>query len=152
MIAIDLKYISKSDDKLFSLAQEHYVKLIKPYAKLNVAPIWSAAIEKAQKIGGAQAQEAYARAFAAQPSRYSIALNAEGKALDTAGFAALIASRPSFCFYIGGAYGLNRSFCDACDLSVSLSPLTFSQSLARVVLLEQLYRAFTIGANHPYNK
>ncbi|MDR2639292.1 MAG: 23S rRNA (pseudouridine(1915)-N(3))-methyltransferase RlmH [Helicobacteraceae bacterium] len=150
-MTIEIRYIGKDNGAQFSQAQTRYAKLIAPYAKLSVTPVWNGAIEKAQKIGFAAAQEAYARAFSPR-SGYAIALSAEGKSFDSAGFAALIASRASFCFYIGGAYGLDRSFCESCDLCVSLSPLTFSHDLARIVLLEQLYRAFAINARHPYDK
>ncbi|MDR2153199.1 MAG: 23S rRNA (pseudouridine(1915)-N(3))-methyltransferase RlmH [Helicobacteraceae bacterium] len=155
MTAIELKYIGKRDDKLFSQARAHYAKLIAPYAKLTVSPVWNAAIEKAQKIGAIQAQEAYSQAFFALRSRAaqrSIAVDALGKTYDTNAFAELIANGESLCFYIGGAYGFAREFCKTCDLSVSLSALTFSRDLAQIVLLEQIYRALTIGANHPYGK
>jgi 23S rRNA (pseudouridine1915-N3)-methyltransferase len=152
LTTIELRHINKNDDGLFLHAQKRYAKLIAPFAKLIVTPVWSGAIEKAQKIGAAQSRAAYAQAFLAPLARYSIALSAEGKTYDSAGFAALIANRASLCFYIGGAYGLDRSFCEACDLSVSLSMLTFSHDLARIVLLEQIYRALSINANRPYDK
>jgi 23S rRNA (pseudouridine1915-N3)-methyltransferase len=151
-MTIEIKFIGKNDSKLFAQAQERYCKLIAPYAKLSVIPVWSGAIEKAQKINAAHAQSAYTSAFLPRSAHYAIALCANGKAVDTAAFAALIARRASFCFYIGGAFGLERSFCDDCDLSLSLSPLTFSHEIARIVLLEQIYRAVTIGVNHPYDK
>ena len=54
----------------------------------------------------------------------------------------------SFC--VGGAEGFTREFRERADLLLSLSPLTLPHELARVVLLEQLYRAFTMLAGHPY--
>jgi len=54
----------------------------------------------------------------------------------------------SFC--VGGAEGFSAEFRRSAGLLLSLSPLTFPHELARVVLLEQIYRAFTLLANHPY--
>ena len=61
-------------------------------------------------------------------------------------------SRGAVTFVIGGAYGLSDSIIQASDLVLSLSRLTFSHRLARLVLLEQLYRAFTIIHNTGYHK
>ena len=54
------------------------------------------------------------------------------------------------CFCVGGADGFSKRFRERADLLLSLSPLTLPHELARLVLLEQLYRAFTMFANHPY--
>ncbi|MBI3933400.1 MAG: 23S rRNA (pseudouridine(1915)-N(3))-methyltransferase RlmH [Acidobacteria bacterium] len=58
--------------------------------------------------------------------------------------------RRTISFCVGGADGFSKEFRDHADLLLSLSPLTLPHELARVVLLEQLYRAFTMLAGHPY--
>ncbi|MFW5722135.1 MAG: 23S rRNA (pseudouridine(1915)-N(3))-methyltransferase RlmH [Desulfohalobiaceae bacterium] len=55
------------------------------------------------------------------------------------------------CFVIGGAYGLSRDVVSRSDLTLSLGPMTLPHELARVVLLEQLYRADAILRNLPYH-
>lgn len=55
------------------------------------------------------------------------------------------------CFIVGGAYGLHQSIMEGADLTLSLSPMTFPHELARLVLLEQIYRVFTILRNEPYS-
>jgi 23S rRNA (pseudouridine1915-N3)-methyltransferase len=55
------------------------------------------------------------------------------------------------CFLIGGSYGFPRQFLDQCKSTLSFGPMTFPHDLARVILLEQLYRASTILCNHPYH-
>ena len=57
----------------------------------------------------------------------------------------------SLVFLIGGAYGLPRQVSKAADLRLSLSAMTLPHRLARVVLAEQIYRAYTIIAGDPYN-
>jgi len=59
---------------------------------------------------------------------------------------------PGVHFLIGGAFGLDGELRDACDFRLSLSSLTLPHDLARLLLLEQLYRAGTILGNQPYHK
>lgn len=63
----------------------------------------------------------------------------------------LLQSRP-LAFVIGGSTGLDEEFLASCQHTWSLGPLTLPHELARVVVYEQLYRAFTILRNEPYHK
>lgn len=56
------------------------------------------------------------------------------------------------CFIIGGPEGLNEAVLNRCQESWSLSKLTLPHPLARIVLIEAIYRAFTMTTNHPYHK
>jgi rRNA large subunit m3Psi methyltransferase RlmH len=55
-------------------------------------------------------------------------------------------------FFIGGAYGFEDSFLQKSDAIISLGKLTMSHKIAKVVLLEQIYRGFSILSNNPYHK
>ena len=60
--------------------------------------------------------------------------------------------RSSLCFLIGGADGLGESARERADHFLSLGPLTLPHQLARLILIEQLYRAQSISNNHPYHR
>ena len=75
-----------------------------------------------------------------------------GEAMDSVRFSRFLEERRmearDLCFVVGGAYGLQL---DRADHRLSLGPMTLPHQLARVVLLEQLFRAHKILANHPYH-
>ena len=56
------------------------------------------------------------------------------------------------CFAVGGSFGLHPRVKQAAQLKLSMSPMTFPHHLARVMLMEQIYRAFTINAGTQYHK
>jgi 23S rRNA (pseudouridine1915-N3)-methyltransferase len=86
-----------------------------------------------------------------------VALDPTGRSPDSEGLADLLTgwenqSIGTVCFLIGGHLGLHRSVLERADLILSLSRLTFTHEMTRLILLEQLYRACTIKAGHKYHK
>ena len=79
-------------------------------------------------------------------------LDAGGTEYDSVAFSGWLEERRQdgrdLCFVVGGPYGLDL---ERCDHRLSLGPMTLPHQLARVVLLEQLYRAHKILANEPYH-
>ena len=92
--------------------------------------------------------------FARHPSARKIFLDPAGKLLDSATFANLVATSEQngqdLLFLVGGADGLPPQWRDRGDLLLSLSPMTYPHELARAMLAEQIYRAFTILRGFPY--
>jgi 23S rRNA (pseudouridine1915-N3)-methyltransferase len=87
------------------------------------------------------------------PERAFVCLLAsDGVQHDSVGFSRLLEERrqsgQDLCFVVGGPRGLTL---EDCDMKLSLGPMTLPHQLARVVLLEQLYRAHKILANEPYH-
>jgi 23S rRNA (pseudouridine1915-N3)-methyltransferase len=88
------------------------------------------------------------------PAARRILLDPAGKALDTAGFVALVSQAEmegrDLVFVVGGADGLPSYWLARADLLLSLSRMTFPHELARAMLAEQIYRAFATLRGHPY--
>lgn len=89
--------------------------------------------------------------------RHLILLDKSGTLLSSEGLAGKIQnlqnrSVPEVCFAIGGPVGFPREALSKADFVLSLSPMTFTHEMTRLILLEQLYRAFTILRNEKYHK
>jgi len=87
---------------------------------------------------------------------YVVALEVTGAAMDTPQLSAWLAERMrearSLAFLIGGPDGLSPQCLERADRSWSLSPLTLPHALVRVVVAEQIYRAMSLLAGHPYHR
>lgn len=75
-----------------------------------------------------------------------------GEALDTEAFAGLLGSHGGPNFLVGGPDGLDRELVASADRRLSLAPFTLPHELARLVLLEQVYRGLSLRAGHPYHR
>jgi 23S rRNA (pseudouridine1915-N3)-methyltransferase len=88
------------------------------------------------------------------PTATKITLDPAGRPLDSGQFTELVSraemAARDVVFLIGGADGLPEEWRNKAELAISLSPLTLPHELARVVLAEQIYRAFTTLRGHPY--
>ena len=87
---------------------------------------------------------------------YVVLLDDKGNNYDSEGFSQFIQKRMlSGCkrlvFIVGGAYGFGKAISERADIKLSLSAMTFSHQIVRVIFMEQLYRAFTIINNEPYH-
>jgi 23S rRNA (pseudouridine1915-N3)-methyltransferase len=107
-------------------------------------------------IDRAMTRESAAMLKHIQPGSLVIALTVDGKSWDTQGLAAHMENwkmnGESVCFLIGGPDGLHADCIDQASIKMSLSGFTLPHTLARLTLIEQLYRAWSILANHPYHR
>jgi 23S rRNA (pseudouridine1915-N3)-methyltransferase len=94
--------------------------------------------------------------WAKHPTATKVLLDPAGKSMDSTGFAKLVSQAEQqardLVFLIGGASGPPQAWKENHGLLLSLSALTMPHELARVVLAEQIYRAFTMLRGHPYPK
>lgn len=143
----------KSKDSLYAPLIEHYKKISRPFATVEVFEIFTKNIIKAHDISTESSQKSYTIAFEKYlNSGFNIALNPSSKELDSYKFSNFLKDRGVVNFFIGGAFGLEKSFLDKCDMSISFAKITMSHKLVKVVLMEQVFRGLTIINNHPYHK
>jgi 23S rRNA (pseudouridine1915-N3)-methyltransferase len=92
--------------------------------------------------------------FERHPSAKKVFLDPAGKTMDSAAFISLVQNAEDegreLVFLIGGHDGLPAAWKPRADLMLSLSAMTFPHELARAMLAEQIYRAFTTLRGHPY--
>ena len=134
---------------------EHYTKLLGRHGPLEV--IYTRTASSGMKAAAAKQKEGEELLRACPPEYLKIAMDEHGAEMTSAGLAENIAawqnmSRRGVAFFIGGPDGLDQAVLAAADYTLALSKFTMPHDLARVVLLEQLYRAFSILAGHPYHR
>jgi 23S rRNA (pseudouridine1915-N3)-methyltransferase len=149
---ISIYTIEKNSRDEFEGILKNYEKMISKYSKLKYNSIFSNKISQAQDQTVELAQKSYEEAFLPHLKGFNVALHPEAKELDSFEFAKIFENNANINFFIGGAYGFNKSFLNRCDKTISLSKLTLSHKIAKVVLYEQIYRAYSIINRHPYHK
>ena len=140
-------------------AVSEYKKRLSQYAKVDEVNI------KEEKIANEDDASQIKRALEAEGERIlaaipkgagKIALCVEGKQYDSVALSSLIGKMlddgGKVALIIGSSHGLAESVKRACDVRLSVSMLTFPHQLMRVVLLEAIYRSFTIIAGKKYHK
>ncbi len=149
---IDIYTIEKHSRDEYGTITEQFRKMISKYATINEHNIFNKKISSAQNKNAQLAQESYTQAFLPYMKGYNIILHPEGKVLDSFDFYKKFDINTNLNFFIGGAYGFEKSFIAKGDLIISLSKLTMSHKVAKIVLYEQIYRAMTLIHKHPYHK
>lgn len=129
-----------------------YQKMALPYGEIELVSIFNKTIAKAQQSDSTQAKKSYTQAFMPYMKGVCIALDVEGELLDTHTFAQMLAPHAQINFFIGGSHGFERDFLRQYQKVISLSRLTYAHQIAKVVLVEQIYRGLTINGGHPYHK
>ena len=141
--------ILKDKDDEFTPIIKNFKKMISRFAKVEDYSLFD---KKLSAVQGFEAKKIYSKILIPKLGDFNIALDVNGKAIDSYQFSKLITDRNEINFFIGGAWGFEDGFLQKCDRIISLSNLTFSHKLAKILLYEQIYRGFTIIHNHPYHK
>lgn len=142
--------VGKLKEKFWQDAAAEYLKRLGRFAKMNI-------IELAESKSDDVAEESEAIIAHIPKGAFVVALDVGGKSLSSEGLADFIASKglegtSHICFIIGGSNGYNDAVRRASELRLSFSSFTFPHQLMRVILLEQVYRAFKINAGEKYHK
>ena len=152
--------LGKLKEKYLCDAIDEYVKRISAYAKCDIVelnPVRLSDNPSPAEIQNALSKEAEEIKKKIPNNSYVFSLCIEGKAKSSEDFAksiqdATLNGKSSIVFIIGSSFGLSPDIKSLSDFKLSFSPMTFPHQLMRVMLLEQIYRAFQINTNGKYHK
>lgn len=152
--------VGKIKEKYLRDAIAEYSKRLSKYCKLTIVEVADEKTpENASELLQEQIREKEAERIlhAVKKDSYVITLEIEGEMLDSVKFSRKlerlgVSGVGHVTFIIGGSIGLGRSVLERSDYALSFSKMTFPHQLMRVILLEQIYRAYRIMQNEPYHK
>ena len=160
MLNISVICVGKLKEKFYLDASAEYLKRLSKYCKLQITELPEAkrpADPTEGDIKAALEKEAAAIREKIPKGAAVIPMCIEGKQVDSPQLAAMLGNYASsgvskLCFLIGGSDGLHESVKALGDTKLSMSKMTFPHHLARVMLLEQIYRGFKILEGSRYHK
>jgi len=156
-VKLSLLCIGKLSSSWLQEGAKDYSKRIGHYLPLSIDEL------KECKLGGKKAdsrqiiQQEGTQLLAREPQgAYTVALDEKGKLFTSEELADffnqhMLNGTAGITFIIGGAYGLSQEVKDKASLTMSLTPMTLTHQMARLILLEQIYRGMTILRNEPYH-
>lgn len=161
MIKINIICIGKIKEKYFTDAISEYAKRLTAFCKFSIIELSE---EKIRSNNPNQSQideviEAEGKRIMQKISQsdYVVAMCIEGKVLSSEELSKTIdnvslSGKSTIDFIIGGSYGLSNEVKSRANLKLSMSRMTFPHTMARMILSEQIYRAFEISTNGKYHK
>ena len=160
MLAVKLICVGKMRERFYIDAFEEYRKRLGAYCRLECQEIAEQRLGESPtkgEIAAALAKEGAEILKAVPADAFVAALCVEGGEMSSESFSALFAERensgkPKICFIIGGSCGMSETVKARANLRLSMSKMTFPHHLARVMLIEQIYRAFKIAEGSRYHK
>ena len=149
--------VGKLKERFWADACAEYLKRLQPYAKTTVVEVADVDPVKAGGEAAAVEREGAAILKALPERTHVILLAIDGRQRSSEGLSAHIdelalSGKGELAFVIGGSCGTSASVRARADETLSFGPITLPHNLARVVLLEQLYRACKISRHEPYHK
>jgi 23S rRNA (pseudouridine1915-N3)-methyltransferase len=155
MLQVTILMVGKTRQDFIQEGLAFYARRLRPFLNLSLA-----SVKEEKAAAGLTAEILKAREGArltAQipPRAWTVALTPKGRELTSEELAAWLTQRElatlPVAFLIGGHLGLAAGLLAAAQEQISLSRLTLTHELSRLILLEQLYRAMTIKSGHPYH-
>lgn len=153
---IKLYLIGKTDKKQIQTLTDDFIKRIKRYIGFEMIVLPD--LKNRASLNEAQQKEKEGEMLLSKidNGEHIILLDENGKTMPSVAFSKfiekhMIQSTACLSFVIGGPYGFSQSVYKAANQKISLSEMTFSHQLIRVIFTEQLYRAFTIIRKEPYH-
>ncbi|MDY4512995.1 MAG: 23S rRNA (pseudouridine(1915)-N(3))-methyltransferase RlmH [Paludibacteraceae bacterium] len=153
---IALVWIGKTVAPYLVEAVNDYVKRVRFYTPFEVVEVPGLKNTKALSVAQQRDKEGELLLKTIEPTDVVVLLDDKGRQMTSVEFAAWIekhkqASARRLVFVVGGAYGFSRAVYDRANALLSLSKMTYSHQMVRLVFVEQLYRAHTITAGEPYH-
>ena len=144
-------WIGKTKDKNWRALQEEYLQRLSHFIKIEIVEIKDGTTHDAREIESKRILEKV------NQSNFVCVLDVKGRSVSSHELAEKIENWQNLglkeiAFVIGGAEGVTSEVVEKADFSLSLSSLTLTHEAARVILTEQLYRAYTIIKGFPYQK
>lgn len=153
---IDLIVIGKTDSSQIETLLNDYLKRLNFYTKVSLVVLPDLKNRKTLSPETQKKQEGEALLRRFPEGDWVVLLDEKGKQMRSVEFSDWVQKRMNsgvkrLCFVIGGPYGFSDEVYARSNAKLSLSLMTFSHQMVRLVFLEQLYRAFTILNNEPYH-
>ena len=160
MFEITLLTVGKLKEKFYLSAAAEYEKRLKAYCKFSIVELPETRLPEdpsPAEISAGLEKEADLILSKIPKSAFFCVLTPEGKSLSSEALAeklsqVKVSGRSAACFLIGSSFGIAPRVKAAADLKLSMSAMTFPHHLARIMVLEQLYRAEAIQAGSKYHK
>ncbi len=156
-LKITVVAVGKLKEKFWTAACAEYLKRLSGYAKVAVKEIADVDPARAGGVDASRAKEGAAILAAIPQSSHVILMAIDGKQRTSEQFSRrlddlCLSGKSDITFVIGGSDGVDAAVAARADETFSFGPITLPHNLARVVLLEQIYRAMKISRNEPYHK
>ena len=160
MLNIQIICVGKLKEKFYTAAAAEYMKRLSTLCRLEVEELPESRLSaqpSQAEVEAALKKEGESIALRIPAGALTVALCVEGKQLSSVRFsqfleACALKGRSKLCFLIGGSEGLSEEVKEKAEVRMSMSEMTFPHHLARIMLLEQLYRAFQIREGSRYHK
>lgn len=160
MFEIMLITVGKVKEKFYQAAADEYIKRLGGYCKFKIIELPEVRLSDSpspSEISAALEKEASMIREKLPKNAWFCIFTPEGKLISSENLAAKLTNiklsgKSCACFLIGSSYGIAHSIKQIADEKISMSPMTFPHHLARIMVLEQLYRAESIQSGSKYHK